>query len=227
VALERETLHVMDNKRRIALIETKTIDKCEAVPSPVPVQRYQLANHLGSASLELDVSGGLLCYEEYTPYGSSTFQAGRSAEVSLKRYRYTGKERDQENGFTYHGARYYAPWLGQWVAADPIGIDDGPNLYAYVGCNPLTAIDSTGYDYEKIVDQSDPYGGNLPPGGAPEPPPSASDAPTPPPADVAPAAPPPDSATPPPPAAAPPPAAPPVKESAHWGKPTTDAHRSN
>jgi hypothetical protein len=114
VALERYTLHVMDDKRRIAIVETQTVDKGAAVASPVPAQRYQLANHLGSACLELDETGALSSHEEYSPYGNTTYQAGRSAaEVSLKRYRYTGKERDNENGFTYHGARYYAPWLGR------------------------------------------------------------------------------------------------------------------
>ena len=54
------------------------------------------------------------------PYGSTSYQAGRSvAEVSLKRYRYTGKERDEETGLNYHGARYYAPWLGRWTSCDP------------------------------------------------------------------------------------------------------------
>ena len=64
-------------------------------------------NHLGSASVELDEDGALISYEEYHPYGTTAFQAGRSAaEVSLKRYRYTGKERDEETGLNYHGARY-------------------------------------------------------------------------------------------------------------------------
>ena len=146
VALERETLHVMDDKRRIALIETKTIGKCAAAHSPEPMVRYELANHLGSASVELDTEGGLLSYEEYSPYGNSTFQAGCNAEVSLKRYRYTGKERDEENGFTYHGARYYAPWLGRWISCDPAGMVDGTNLYASCRNNPINLVDRQGTD---------------------------------------------------------------------------------
>jgi RHS repeat-associated protein len=107
--------------------------------------RYQLGNHLGSASLELDQNGDLISYEEYHPYGTTAFQAGRSAaEVSLKRYRYTAKERDEESGFNYHGARYYAPWLARWTSADPIGIQDGVNVFAYVSGNPVKLIDPTG-----------------------------------------------------------------------------------
>ncbi len=40
--------------------------------------------------------------------------------VSRKRYRYTGKERDEGTRFYYHGARYYIPWLARWAAPDPI-----------------------------------------------------------------------------------------------------------
>jgi RHS repeat-associated protein len=147
VTLERETLYVMDDKERVALIETQAVDNRAAVSSPTPAQRYQLTNHLGSAGLELDESEALISYEEYSPYGNTTFQAGRSAaEVSLKRYRYTGMERDEENGFAYHGARYYPAWLGRWVSCDPIGVRGGINLYLYVGSNPIVLIDPTGTD---------------------------------------------------------------------------------
>jgi RHS repeat-associated protein len=48
-----------------------------------------------------------------------------------KRYRYTGKERDEESGFYYHGARYYAAWLGRWTSADPSGIENSIGTYEY------------------------------------------------------------------------------------------------
>ena len=61
-------------------------------------------------------------YDEYHPYGTSAFRSwASSAEVSAKRkrkrkrYRYSDKERDEETGLYYHGARYYAPWLGRWT----------------------------------------------------------------------------------------------------------------
>ena len=63
-----------------------------------------------------------------------------------KRYRFTGKERDEETGLAYHGARYYAPWLGRWVSGDPAGLTDGVNLYLYVNSNPVGLIDPTGTD---------------------------------------------------------------------------------
>src|SRR6266536_2968515 len=132
----------MDDQQRIALVETRTQGDDG---SPEQLMRYQLGNHLGSASLELDDAGQIISYEEYYPYGSTSYRAGRSAaEVSLKRYRYTGMERDEETGFTYHGARYYAVWLGRWTSCDPIGIDDGVNIYAYVANRPIDHLDADG-----------------------------------------------------------------------------------
>ena len=139
VTLERQTLHVMDDKRRVAMAETKTTS------GAVPILRYQFDNHLGSASLELDASAAIISYEEYCPYGSTSYQAMSSAiQVSPKRYRYTGKERDEETGFSYHGARYYAPWLGRWTAPDPAGFADSKSLYVYVAGNPCNMHDPTG-----------------------------------------------------------------------------------
>ena len=104
IALERETLHTMDDKQRVALIETKTVDVSVLVTTlPVTGTRYQFGNHLGSASLELDEQADIISYEEYQPYGTSSYQAGRSAaEVSLKRYRYTAMEKDEESGLDHH-----------------------------------------------------------------------------------------------------------------------------
>jgi RHS repeat-associated protein len=145
VTLERQTLHVMDDKRRVAMMETNTTG------GAAPILRYQFDNHLGSASLELDARAAIISYEEYYPYGSTSFQAVAGAvQVSPKRYRYTGKERDEETGFYYHGARYYASWLGRWTTCDPIGLVDGVNMYACARANPIRYHDKTGKTVEDV-----------------------------------------------------------------------------
>ncbi|MFZ2900360.1 MAG: SpvB/TcaC N-terminal domain-containing protein [Saprospiraceae bacterium] len=143
ITLERETVHIMDDKQRIALVETRT-RLIGDDPAPRQLVRFQLGNHLGSAALELDDQAQVISYEEYHPYGSTAYQAARSQTETAKRYRYTGKERDEETGFSYHGARYYAGWLGRWTSADPVGVKAGVNLYAYVRGNPLRLIDPRG-----------------------------------------------------------------------------------
>ncbi|GAB93888.1 SpvB/TcaC N-terminal domain-containing protein [Gordonia rhizosphera] len=147
VTLQRETLHVMDDEQRIALVETEIPSSSgPRAGGAVPLIRYQIGNHLGSASLELAEDGALISYEEYHPYGTTAIQAGRSvAEVSLKRYRYTGKERDEETGFSYHDARYYAPWMGRWMSCDPEMAKYTPDApYLYSSNNPLRYIDKEG-----------------------------------------------------------------------------------
>ncbi|MEG4274721.1 MULTISPECIES: SpvB/TcaC N-terminal domain-containing protein [unclassified Microcoleus] len=154
VTLEREMLHVMDDKQRIAIVETRTQDNDG---SPTQLIGFQLSNHLSSATLELDNQGFLISYEEYYPYGSTSYQAGRSAaEVGLKRYRYTGKERDEESGLYYHGARYYAPWIARWISCDPAGMVDGTNLYAYTRNNPILFTDPSGEQSEPEINSLDP-----------------------------------------------------------------------
>jgi RHS repeat-associated protein len=140
--LVRETLHVMDDRQRVALVEARTQGTEPGVPARLV--RYQLGNHLGSASLELGEQAQVISYEEYTPFGSTSYQAVRSQTDVSKRYRYTGKERDEESGLYCHGARYYAPWIARWVSADPAWLVDGVNLFAYARNSPLSRVDPSG-----------------------------------------------------------------------------------
>lgn len=128
--LERESLHIMDDKQRIALVETRN-DVNDGTGKQLI--RYQFGNHLDAASLELDSQAQIISYEEYTPYGSTSYQSVRSQHETPKRYSYTGKERDEESGLFYHGARYYAPWLGRWTSFDrkilPLLLNEESNAF--------------------------------------------------------------------------------------------------
>jgi hypothetical protein len=60
--------------------------------------------------------------------------------VQQKRYRYTGKERDDSSGLCYYGARYLAPWLARWISPDSTGVDSmlfrGRSLGFYIIDSP-------------------------------------------------------------------------------------------
>ncbi len=132
---ENYTLHVMDGVKRIAT--TRVGAPLDGDPTP-PV-KYQLGDHLGSSHVLVGNNGGLIQREEYRPYGETSF-----GSFGKKRYRFTGKERDEESGLYYVSARYYAPWMCRWTAADPIGTVDGTNLYVYVRGSPLCLTDPSG-----------------------------------------------------------------------------------
>ena len=142
--LERETLHIMNDKQRIALVETCTIDTAGNNSELRQLICYQFNNHLDSSSLELNDQAHIISYEEYSPYGNTLYQAVRSQTEVQKRFRYTGMERDEESGLIYNGARNYVPWLGSWASTDPVGIADHINLYAFVRRNPVKLRDQTG-----------------------------------------------------------------------------------
>jgi len=55
---------------------------------------------------------------------------------------FTGKERDQESGLDYFGARYYGSALGRFTSPDEPLVDQ--NLYGYVRNNPLRFTDPDG-----------------------------------------------------------------------------------
>lgn len=94
----------------------------------------------------LDSTATIISYEEYHPYGTTSYRSGRTeTEVSLKRYKYVGKERDEETGLYYYGARYYAVWLCGFVSVDALQFKY-PELtpYQYASNNPVTMIDLDG-----------------------------------------------------------------------------------
>ena len=82
-----------------------------------------------------------------TSYLSSSYSA---------RYTFSGKERDEETGYSYFGARYYNSTYSIWMSIDPMS-DKYPSLspYAYCGNNPVKLVDPNG---EEISEHIDKYG---------------------------------------------------------------------
>ncbi|MCP9266646.1 RHS repeat protein [Xenorhabdus sp. XENO-1] len=106
--------------------------------------RYSYDNLIGSSGLEVDGNGNLISQEEYYPYGGTAILIARSqTEADYKTVRYSGKERDT-TGLYYYGYRYYQPWVGRWMSADPAGTVDGLNLFRMVRNNPVTLKDGDG-----------------------------------------------------------------------------------
>lgn len=140
--LERVTLSLMDGASRFVVIERRN-DVDDGTDKRL--ERYQFTNMVGSSVLEVDDRCRVITKEEFTPFGSTSYQArNKTVKAAAKRYRFTGMERDEETGLSYHSARYYIPWLGRWLSADPIGIEGGLNLYCYCGNDPVNKSDVEG-----------------------------------------------------------------------------------
>ncbi|MCH9608445.1 MAG: hypothetical protein S4CHLAM45_10200 [Chlamydiales bacterium] len=73
----------------------------------------------------------------YTAYGEELTNSKTSP------WRFASKRIDSTR-LVYFGRRYYSPSQGRWITPDPLGFEDGPNLYAYVHNCPLANIDFHG-----------------------------------------------------------------------------------
>lgn len=145
--IRRFTSQITDGNNTVALIHSWEKDTLVRETDDITQKKvhYQLSNHLGSASLELDEKGDVITFEEYFPYGGTSYIAGRNKrDIDLKEYRYSGKERDDFTGLYYFGYRYYAHWIGGWLNPDPLGPEDSVNLYLYVHNNPINLVDPNG-----------------------------------------------------------------------------------
>jgi RHS repeat-associated protein len=134
-------VHVTDGHQRVAVVR-------EGPPHPDdhgPAMQYTVGDHLGSGSLTIEDSGAFVNREEFTPYGETSF-----GSFGRKRYRFCGKERDEESGQSCHSARYYAPYMARWTSPDPAGQADGSNLYVYCRSNPLVYVDPNGTNSKKL-----------------------------------------------------------------------------
>jgi RHS repeat-associated protein len=131
-------VHVMDDETRIALVRIGP-----AAPGDGGVAtQFQHGDHLGSTAVVADENGAVTNREEFTPYGETGF-----GSFARKRYRFTGKERDEESGLNHHSARYLSPWTGRFISVDPHhGAYPQWSPFAYAQDSPLCVLDPTGKD---------------------------------------------------------------------------------
>ena len=78
----------------------------------------------------------------YSPYGRLLGQVQGISQP----FKYAGQVGifAESDTLLYMRARYYDVEVGRFISEDPAGFIDGTNLYAYVGGNPVNAVDPTG-----------------------------------------------------------------------------------
>ena len=112
---------------------------------------WQHPDHLGSASWVTDTNGTAWQHLQYMPWGEPFVDLRNENDGYETRYTFSGKERDEETGFSYFGARHYNSSLSIWLSVDPMS-DKYPSMspYAYCANNPAVLKDPNGEDIWEI-----------------------------------------------------------------------------
>ena len=95
-----------------------------------------------------DAAGTIQTAYTYEPYGARTASGSPSGNPAG----FTGREHDA-TGLAFYRARYYDPVRGRFLSEDPAGFAAGdPNLYRYVGDDPVDLTDPSGMFIDTVLD---------------------------------------------------------------------------
>jgi len=104
---------------------------------------FYLKDHLGSVRVVIDEGNQIVSANDYDAWGFEL----RSYQSENAKYKFTGKERDNESSYDYFGVRYYDGRIGRWGGVEPLMekyISYSP--YQYSLLNPLRNADLDGRD---------------------------------------------------------------------------------
>ena len=147
---------------KLALMNGQTLSKgfvplpagAQAVYTSLGLTYYRHADWLGSSRVAS--STARTCYYDfaYAPFGE-TFAYTPLTDCNNTDYDFTGQNQDTVNSLDDFLYREYAPTQGRWISPDPAGMaavdpmnPQSWNQYAYVGNNPLSAVDPVGLKWQ-------------------------------------------------------------------------------
>ncbi len=107
---------------------------------------YNLKDHLGNGRMVINSSGDDVQTNNYYPFGGIFAQYSSSSN----KYKFNGKELQEETDWLDYGFRMYDNRIGRWMCQDPMAekahnISHSP--YNYCVNNPVNYIDPDGQDW--------------------------------------------------------------------------------
>jgi RHS repeat-associated protein len=102
-------------------------------------------DYLGNVDLVTERDGKTYEFFTYNPWGEEMHQYNANTFGFSSPYRFNSKEKDEETGLHYYGARYYQSKLSVWMSVDPkahMAPDWTPYRFGFA--NPLLYTDPDG-----------------------------------------------------------------------------------
>jgi RHS repeat-associated protein len=125
--------------------------------SVMPEMYYYHSDHLGTGTFLTDFGGIPYQFFLNLPFGETLIEQHSYSGDYTNRYKFNGKELDEETGFYYYGARYYNPKFSLMLSVDQMMEKyPGMNPYAYCFQNPINLIDPTGMEPEEGCGDTNP-----------------------------------------------------------------------
>jgi len=112
-----------------------------------PTMYFVHSDHNGTPQALTDKDQNVVWkVESQTPFGETVVNEDPDGDGEKLTFnlRFPGQYYDEETETNYNYFRTYDPSLGRYVQSDPIGLDDGPNTYAYTRNNPTNYFDPDG-----------------------------------------------------------------------------------
>jgi len=109
-----------------------------------PVMRFVTTGQIDEPQMETAANQSLFWNGHTDPFGNAATFGPAISRLDLRLPGQWFQGEASTSGLHQNGWRDYDPSLGRYIEADPIGIDAGPNLYAYVDGDPLNNSDPRG-----------------------------------------------------------------------------------
>ena len=113
---------------------------------------YYFKDHLGNIRAVIDGTFGTITQaQDYDAWGDIC-RTYSTTDTTVNKF--TGKERDQETGYDYFGARYYDSRIGRWLQTEPL-------LESYLKLSPYLYGNYNAINIFDIVGDTLELGGNI------------------------------------------------------------------
>jgi RHS repeat-associated protein len=119
-------------------------------------------DYLGNVDLVTERDGKTYEFFTYNPWGEEMHQYNANTFGFSSPYRFNSKEKDEETGLHYYGARYYQSKLSVWMSVDPLA-HETLEPYVFTGNNALTFVDPDGraIDVRYLLLADNKYGNDV------------------------------------------------------------------